>query len=77
MTSKRNLVLSISIHKTFGKELKKAQFNPTNTAKLFMYISLLLNQEEFPNESRDHYLSENTEIQKSFISVAIYWLSIV
>jgi len=66
MTSKRNLVLSISIHKTFGKELKKAQFNPTNTAKLFMYISLLLNQEELPNESQDHYLSGEYRDTKEF-----------
>jgi len=49
-------VLSVSIHKIFTKELKKSQLNPTNTAKLFMYISLLLNEEELPSESRDHFL---------------------
>ena len=49
-------MLDISIHKVFTKELKKAQLNPTNSAKLFLYISLLLNNEELPNESRDHPL---------------------
>ncbi len=49
-------MLSISVHKTFTKDLKKAQLNPTNTAKLFMYISLILNEEELPSSSRDHHL---------------------
>ena len=49
-------MLSISVQKTFTKDLKKAQLNPTNTAKLFMYISLILNEEELPSSSRDHYL---------------------
>lgn len=49
-------MLDISIHKIFAKELKNAQLNPTNTAKLFMFISLLLNNEELPAEARDHQL---------------------
>ena len=50
-------MLSIAVHKTFVKELKKAQLNSTNTAKLFMFIALLLNKEELPQEARDHSLS--------------------
>ncbi|MFT5661109.1 MAG: mRNA interferase YafQ [Sulfurimonas sp.] len=46
----------IAIHKLFSKELKNAKLNPTNSAKLFMYISLLLNNEDLPNEARDHSL---------------------
>lgn len=49
----------IALHKSFVKELKNAQLNPTNTAKLFMYISLLLNGEELPSEARDHPLLGN------------------
>ncbi|MDQ1341313.1 MAG: mRNA interferase YafQ, partial [Campylobacterota bacterium] len=43
-------MLDLSVHKIFSKELKNAQLNPTNTAKLFMFISLLLNEEELPTE---------------------------
>ena len=39
-------MLDVAIHKIFIKDLKKAKLNPTNSAKLFMYISLLLNNEE-------------------------------
>ncbi|MCX6076623.1 MAG: type II toxin-antitoxin system YafQ family toxin [Campylobacterales bacterium] len=49
-------MLSIAIHKTFAKELAKAKLNPTNSAKLFMFISLLLNNEELPKEAREHAL---------------------
>jgi len=49
----------IALHKSFVKELKNAQLNPTNTAKLFMYISLLLNGEELPLEARNHQLLGN------------------
>jgi mRNA interferase YafQ len=49
----------IAIHKLFAKELKNAQLNPTNTAKLFMFISLLLNGEALPSEARDHPLIGN------------------
>jgi mRNA interferase YafQ len=49
-------VLDIAIHKFFTKELKNAKLNPTNSAKLFLYISLLLNNEELPSEALDHAL---------------------
>ena len=35
-------------------------------AKLFMYISLLLNQEELPGESRDHNLTGNYKDTREF-----------
>ncbi len=54
------------MHKTFIKEVKKAKLNPTNTAKLFMFISLLLNEEELPSESRDHELTGNYKDTKEF-----------
>ncbi len=59
-------MLSIAIHKSFNKDLKKAQLNPTNTAKLFMYISLLLYEEELPPTSRDHALSGEYQDTKEF-----------
>jgi len=59
-------VLDISIHKVFTKDLKKAQLNPTNTAKLLMFISLLLNEEELPSEARDHELTGNYKDTKEF-----------
>jgi mRNA interferase YafQ len=49
-------VLDIAIHKHFTKGLQKAKLNPTNTAKLFLYISLLLNEDDLPSEARDHTL---------------------
>ena len=52
-------MLEIAIHKAFTKDVKKAKLNPTNTAKLFLYISLLLNEEDLPAESRDHNLTGN------------------
>ena len=48
-------MLDISVHKKFTKDLKKAQLNPTNNAKLFLYISLLLNSGELPQEARDYF----------------------
>ena len=59
-------MLDIAIHKTFTKDTKKAKLNPTNMAKLFMYISLLLNQEELPGESRDHNLTGNYKDTREF-----------
>ena len=50
-------MFDIAIHKVFTKELKNAKLNPTNTAKLFMYISLLLNNDELPSEALDHALN--------------------
>ena len=50
-------MLDLSVHIIFKKDLKKAQLNPTNSAKLFLYISLLLNNEKLPQEARDHFLT--------------------
>lgn len=49
-------MLNLSIHKLFTKDLKKANLNPTNSAKMYIYISLLLNNEELPIEAKDHSL---------------------
>ncbi len=66
MALKRKSVLDLAVHKDFSKELKKAQLNPTNTAKLFLYISALLNEEELPAESRDHHLSGEYKDTREF-----------
>ncbi len=50
-------MLDIAVHKTFSKDLKKAQLNSTNTAKLFAYIALLLEGTELPPQAKDHVLS--------------------
>lgn len=57
---------SLSVHKVFTKELKNAKLNPTNTAKLFMYISLLLNNDELPNQARDHELKGEYKDTREF-----------
>lgn len=49
-------MLELEICKSFTKDLNKAQLNQTNSAKLFFYISLLLNGKELPKEARDHAL---------------------
>ena len=59
-------MLDISIHKHFTKSVQKAKLNPTNTAKLFLYISLLLNEDELPNEARDHSLTGNYKDTNEF-----------
>lgn len=59
-------MLNIAIHKSFTKGLQKAKLNPTNTAKLFMYISLLLNEDELSNESKDHALTGNYKDTNEF-----------
>ena len=59
-------MLEIAIHKEFSKSLKSAKLNPTNTAKLFMYISLLLNKEELPTSARDHDLTGNYKDTREF-----------
>ncbi|MDN5104858.1 type II toxin-antitoxin system YafQ family toxin [Aliarcobacter butzleri] len=59
-------MLDLSIHKIFTKDLKKAQLNPTNSAKLFLYISLLLNNKELPSEAKDHYLTGEWKDTKEF-----------
>lgn len=50
-------MLSIEVHKQFTKDLKKAKLNQTNHAKLFLYISELLNEKELPKEAKDHNLT--------------------
>lgn len=59
-------MLSISIHKTFTKDLKKASLNPSNTAKLFMFIAFLLNDEALPAEAREHALLGEWEDAREF-----------
>jgi mRNA interferase YafQ len=59
-------VLDIAIHKHFTKGVQKAKLNPTNTAKLFFYISLLLNEEDLPHEAKDHQLTGNYKDTKEF-----------
>ena len=59
-------MLDIAIHKAFTKDVKKAKLNATNTAKLFMYISLLLNEEELPAQSKDHDLTGNYKDTREF-----------
>ncbi len=49
-------MLSLKIHKNFNKDLKKIQLNPTNTQKMFLYISYLLNNQPLPKEAQDHVL---------------------
>ena len=59
-------MLDIAIHKNFTKGVQKAKLNPTNTAKLFLYISLLLNEDELPSEARDHALTGNYKDTNEF-----------
>ena len=59
-------MLDIAIHKEFSKSIKSAKLNPTNTAKLFMFISLLLNEEELPVRARDHDLTGNYKDTREF-----------
>ena len=59
-------MLDIAIHKNFTKDVQKAKLNPTNTAKLFMYISLLLNEEDLPESARDHALTGNYKDTNEF-----------
>lgn len=59
-------MLDLSVHKIFTKDLKKAQLNPTNSGKLFFYISLLLNNEELPQEAKDHFLTGQGKDTKEF-----------
>lgn len=59
-------MLDIAIHKEFTKGLQKSKLNPTNTAKLFLYISLLLNKEDLPIEAREHKLTGNYKDTNEF-----------
>jgi len=59
-------VLDLAVHKVFTKDLKKAKLNATNTAKLFVYMSMLLDEEELPEEARDHALTGNYKDTREF-----------
>lgn len=59
-------MLDLEVHKIFTKDLKKAQLNSTNSAKLFLYVSLLLNEEELPSQARDHFLTGEYKDTKEF-----------
>jgi len=59
-------VLDIGVHKQFNKDLQKAKLNPTNSAKLFMYISLLLEEKELPTQAKDHSLSGEWKDTREF-----------
>jgi mRNA interferase YafQ len=56
----------LAVHKVFTKDLKKAGLNPTNSAKLFLFVSLLLEERELPAEARDHALSGNYKDTREF-----------
>ncbi len=59
-------MLDIAVHKTFIKDLKKAKLNSSNTAKLFAYISTLLEGEELPPQARDHSLMGEYQDTREF-----------
>ncbi len=59
-------MLNISTHKVFIKDLQKSKLNPTNNSKLFLYISLLIQESELPTEARDHALSGNYADTREF-----------
>ena len=62
-------MLELEVHKIFTKDLIKAKLNPTNSAKLFLYISKLLNNEELPKEAKNHFLGgEWSDTQEFHIS---------
>ena len=59
-------MLDIAVHKQFSKDLQKAKLNPTNSAKLFIYISLLLEEKELPSQARDHNLNGEWQDTREF-----------
>ncbi len=59
-------MLDISVHKIFSKDLKRAKLNPTNTAKLFAYISLLIEERELPTEAKDQSLNGEYQDTREF-----------
>ena len=59
-------MLDIAIHKNFTKGVQKVKLNPINAAKLFLYISLLLNQDDLPSEAKDHALTGNYKDTNEF-----------
>ncbi len=48
--------MKLSIHKQYLKDLKKAKLNQTNLTKLFIFVSLLLDNKDLPKEAKDHQL---------------------
>ena len=59
-------MLDIAVHKQFSKDLQKAKLNSTNSAKLFMYISLLLEEKELPSQAKEHSLSGEWQDTREF-----------
>ncbi len=49
--------MTLPFTRALSKGVQKAKLNPTNLAKLFLYIALLLEEQELPSEARDHDLS--------------------
>ncbi len=49
----------VKIHKAYAKEFLKSNLNPTNMQKLFLYISLLMSEQDLPKEAKDHQLKAN------------------
>ena len=48
--------MKLTLHKQYIKDLTKAKLNQTNLAKLFIYVSMILNRQELPKEAKDHQL---------------------
>ena len=59
-------MLDIAVHKIFSKDIKKAKLNSSNSAKLFLYISMLLKEEELPLLAKDHSLSGEYQDTREF-----------
>ncbi len=59
-------MLDIAVHKIFSKDIKKAKLNSSNSAKLFLYISTLLKEEELPPSAKDHSLSGEYQDTREF-----------
>lgn len=52
---------SVVRHKSFIKDLRKMRLTDRQITKLFLFVSLLLNEEALPPESKDHGLSGEWE----------------
>jgi mRNA interferase YafQ len=62
--------MKLTLHKQYIKDLKKAKLNQTNLAKLFIYVSMILNRQELPKEAKDHQLKgELKDFREFHISV--------
>jgi len=52
---------SVVRHKSFIKDLRKVRLTDKQITKLFLFVSLLFNDESLPSESKDHGLSGEWE----------------